>query len=314
MARMSGDGMRGVARRVLALAGLGAIAAGCGSDRVQTPAGNAVVWTRVTNAADVADPAFPDWRAGRILFSYSAAGTRRLAFVRADGTGLSYLPVPSGRDSSARWLTDTTLVESSDRSGSFDLWTRDTTGTSTLRALTVVSGDELEPAPRPGSPGIAYVEAAGGSRRLALLPDTLVMPPPRLYLTGPGLVAREPDWDPTGAMVTFSADSAGGSRHIWAVSLTDTLPRQLTTGPYHGDSPRVSPDGTRILFVSDRGGRSGLWTVSPAGEGISLQIVTYGAPGASITTPAWSPDGARIAISSDGRGYLRSIWVLSNLP
>jgi Tol biopolymer transport system component len=311
---MSGNGMRTALRRVLGVAWICALAAGCGSDRVQTPAGSAVVWTRVTSASDVADPAFPDWRAGRILFSYAAAGTRRLAFVREDGTGLSYLPVPSGRDSSARWLTDTTLVESSDRAGSFDLWTRDTTGTSTLHALTVYAGDELEPAPRPGSSGVAYVEASGGSRRLVLLPDTLALPPLRLYLTGPGLVAREPDWDPTGGMVCFSADSAGGSRHIWAVSLTDTLPKQLTTGPYHDDSPRVSPDGTRILFVSDRSSRTGLWTVSPAGEGTSLQIVTYGPPAATISTPAWSPDGARIAISSDGRGYLRSIWVLSNLP
>ncbi len=314
MARMSGNGMRWVARRVSALAGLCAIAAGCGSDRVQTPAGSAVVWTRVTNASDVADPAFPDWRAGRILFSYSAAGTRRLAFVRADGTGLSYLPVPSGRDSSARWLTDTILVESSDRSGSFDLWIRDTTGTSTLRALTVFPGDELEPAPRPGTPGVAYVEVAGVSRRLVLLPDTVAMPPTRLYLTGAGLVAREPDWNPAGTMICFSADSAGGSRHIWAISLPDSVPKQLTTGPYHDDSPRVSPDGTRILFVSDRSGRSGLWTVSPAGEATSLAVVTYGPAGATIATPAWSPDGARIAISSDGRGYLRSIWVLSNLP
>lgn len=314
MARVSEKGMREAVWRVFALAGICAIAAGCGSDRVQTPAGSAVVWTRLTNASDVADPAFPDWRAGRILFSYSAAGTRRLAFVREDGSELSYLPVPSGRDSSARWLTDTTLVESSDRAGSFDLWTRDTTGTSTLHVLTVFSGDELEPAPRPGSPGVAYVEAAGGSRRLVLLPDTVAMPPTQLYLTGAGLVAREPDWNPAGTMVCFSADSAGGSRHIWAVSLTDTLPKQLTTGPYHDDSPRVSPDGTRILFVSDRSGRSGLWTVSPMGEGTSLQILTYAPAGATIATPAWSPDGARIAISSDGRGYLRSIWVLSNLP
>ena len=312
---MSGIGIPGAAWRAFALAAaLGACGLGCGKDRVTTPGGRAVVWTRVTDPSAVPDPRFPDWRADRIVFSYAAPTARRLAFVRSDSTVLTYLVSPSGRDSSARWLTDTTLIESSDISGSFDLWARDTTGTAALRAITAYPGNELSPAPRPGAPGVAYVEVAAGVRRLVLLPDTIPAPPARVYLTGAGLSPREPDWNPTGQMICFSADSADGSRHIWAVSLTDTIPRQLTTGPYHDDSPRVSPDGTRILFTSDRKGSSGIWLVSPAGEGALLQVVVFDAAGSTSVTPCWSPDGTRIAVSSDGRGYGRAIWILSNLP
>jgi len=313
--RVIANGWSAAARRLFIVSVvLGTAACGSGSDRVASPIGAGVVWTRVTDAADAPDPCFPDWRSGRILFTYATGGTRRLAVVREDGSGLVFLPSTAGRDSSARWITDSTLVESSDRAGSFDLWVRDTTASSALRALTAYPEGELHPAPRPGAPGVAYVEDLGASRRLALLPDTAVVSPQRIHLTGTGLLPREPDWDPTGQRICFSADSANGSRHVWMVSLTDTIPRQLTTGPYRDDAPRFSPDGTRILFVSDRMGRSGLWTVSPEGEAVSLRAIVFGHTGATLATPCWSPDGTRIAVSWDGRGYGRAIWILSDLP
>jgi Tol biopolymer transport system component len=106
---------------------------------------------------------------------------------------------------------------------------------------------------------------------------------------------------------------ADGARHIWKLAIAgpDTVLTKLTTGGIHDSSPRWSPDGTKILFVSDRTGRSGVWYVGPGGGEPTL--ISFEDKGATILTPCWSPDGKAIAVSSNGRGGVRAIWVLSNL-
>ena len=136
-----------------------------------------------------------------------------------------------------------------------------------------------------------------------------------------GLGAGEPDWSPAGDQICFSASGPSGTRQIWRVSMTDTLAIQLTvapavvppSGPTIDRSPRWSPDGTRILFASNRGGRWGVWTVSPLGEAQGLDLIAQDRDGAEIRHPAWSPDGTRILLSSDRSGD-RALWRLSNLP
>jgi Tol biopolymer transport system component len=112
--------------------------------------------------------------------------------------------------------------------------------------------------------------------------------------------------------ICFTATDAGGTAHIWKLSLTDTLAVQLTTGAFTDRSPRFSPDGARILFASNRGGLWGVWSVSPSGEGTALGVLAYDAPGAEIRHPVWSPDGKRVLLSSNRSGD-RALWILSDL-
>jgi TolB protein len=218
---------------------------------------------------------------------------------------------PTG-DREPRWVRAGLLLYSSDRLGSADLWYLDV-ATAAARRLTGFPGDEVEAAPRPGSSGLAYVERTGpAGARLVLLPDTAAAPLSRIYLTPVSLPASEPDWDPTGTQLCFTAPDGGGVPHIWRLSLADTLPIQLTTGAAADRSPRWSPDGTRILFTSERNGLPGVWTVSPAGEGTDLTAWAYDRRSAALLHPAWSPDGQSIIVSSDRSGA-RALWVLSDL-
>lgn len=69
----------------------------------------------------------------------------------------------------------------------------------------------------------------------------------------------------------------------------------------------VSPDGSRIAFILDRD-TSDVWTVPVAG-GLPTRVTTNRNPMAfwEDTTPAWSPDGRRLAYDHDGEIWLAEV-------
>jgi len=293
----------------------------CGKTTTNPPAGPTLDWVRITDPALVQEPNDPVWRGDSIAFDYEeTTGSPRLGFMRADGTGtVLYTETVICKEVEPAWVTPTLLVYASNKSGTppdnYDLWYRDLATDQTWR-LTSFNEKEFGPAPRPGQPSLLYTEGTSPTQgRITLIPDTAATTVTRLYLTPSNLVAGEASWDSSGDRVCYSVEDADGTRHIWILTLSGTSvisSLQITTGPIHDSSPRFSPDGKRILFVSDRGGRSGVWWVRDTGEANGLELIAYEDPGATIRAPSWSPDGTKIALSSDGRGG-RAIWVLSNL-
>jgi hypothetical protein len=73
---------------------------------------------------------------------------------------------------------------------------------------------------------------------------------------------------------------------------------RLTDSPGADGLPSFSPDGRRIVYVSDRDGNHDLWIVDADGK--NARRLTD-APGLD-TMPAWSPDGKTIAFTSDRDG------------
>ena len=84
-------------------------------------------------------------------------------------------------------------------------------------------------------------------------------------ITDPLLEPARPDYSPKGGLIAFEAYK-GGTFHIWTIHPDGSGLKQITTG--HGDDrePRVSPDGTRIAFSSDRAfeGSYDIWVVEIA--------------------------------------------------
>src|SRR5665213_954167 len=114
-------------------------------------------------------------------------------------------------------------------------------------------------------------------------------------LTEPSSWNYNPAWSPKGDWIAFTSERAG-SADIYRVHPDGTGVERLTDSPAFDDQASFSPDGKRIVFVSTRAtGRANLWildvhthkaTPLTAGDGGDFR-------------PAWSPDGAWIAFSSD---------------
>jgi len=91
----------------------------------------------------------------------------------------------------------------------------------------------------------------------------------------------------------LTADESKFVTHLYRVSPSDREPVRLTYGPSSNSSPRWSPDGRHIAFLSDRGGKRNLYAMRPdGGEAWRLTDVEK-----DVTSLRWSPDGARIAFA-----------------
>ena len=78
---------------------------------------------------------------------------------------------------------------------------------------------------------------------------------------------------------------------IWLIKTAGGTPLRLTAGPGRDETPRWSPDGKEMAFISDRDGSNQIWLIDLAGGEARKPVPIEG--GASSF--AWSPDGRKIA-------------------
>jgi len=107
-----------------------------------------------------------------------------------------------------------------------------------------------------------------------------------------------PAWFPDGKRIAFQS-SRTGRMEIWTMNADGTGQRQLTgvkppaavAMTTAGGEPQPSPDGSRILFASDRSGQPQLHLMN--GDGSDVRQLTNEVAGAH--SAKWSPDGKQVA-------------------
>jgi TolB protein len=148
-----------------------------------------------------------------------------------------------------------------------------------------------------GQPGIAQ-------SRIAFVRDS------RLWLVDsdganmrpvPGADASySPAWHPTGRYIAYDQQGADGHHRIMMRDLVGGSVRSVGTRMTLNITPAFSPDGTTLVFSAGEDGQD-LYAVDAFGEAAPHRL-TIGR-GKSDAQPTFSPDGRRIAFTSNRLGH-----------
>ncbi|MCD9033792.1 amidohydrolase family protein [Luteimonas sp. Y-2-2-4F] len=148
--------------------------------------------------------------------------------------------------------------------------------------------------PRAPDPGQGDGDPPGAQAGLPLVPTRTVE-----FTTGTG-TWMSLDVSPDGRTIVF--DMLGD---LYTLPIEGGRATPLTRGPAYDAQPRYSPDGRRIVFVSDRAGSEDVWLIGA--DGRDPQPVTRD-PYSRFISPGFTADGQSILVSRAApQTYARSI-------
>ncbi|MDX1746602.1 MAG: hypothetical protein R3324_11745 [Halobacteriales archaeon] len=106
-----------------------------------------------------------------------------------------------------------------------------------------------------------------------------------------------PAWSPDGSRLAFRNDAMD----LFVVSRDGSGQTELTPGDLTGTNPHWSPDGEWIAYQGSDASATGIFRVRPDG---SDRTLLRALPWEDDRMPRYSPDGTRIAFSSDMELYV----------
>jgi dipeptidyl aminopeptidase/acylaminoacyl peptidase len=156
---------------------------------------------------------------------------------------------------------------------------------------------------------VAFTAEAAGARQVFVMPIRGGYPD---QLTASELPVSDPQWSPDGRRVAFVREEA-----IWMIDVEGSHQVLVTQHPAGNRSPRWCADGHQIAFISRRRGWDQLWTVDapvprrgrPATRPRSAEPAALTETGVDIEDFVWSPDGRRIAVTSQRLPDLMTVQV-----
>ncbi len=249
------------------------------------------------------------WRARTKSASAEKTVVRRAVVSRT-----MQLTTSVGLDSYPAFSPDgASIAYSSDRSGSFEIYIKQFAPGSREIQITSDGEQNFQPAWSPDGKLIAYHSRHRGGIWLVAALGGLTR-----QLTAFG---SRPAWSRDGQMIAFqsyglpdlsqAAFGAMPPSTLWAVPANGGAPRQITQvgkpSGGHG-APAWSPDGKRIVFVTNDIGLSEVWSVSSDGNGLQR----LGEEWANFYDPVYSPDGQYIYLSTASGNF--RLWKVRVSP
>ena len=222
--------------------------------------------------------------------------------VHADGTGLRTIT----RGHSPAWSPDgRRLAFVRERGRNADVYVADSAGRN-VRRLTSAPSLEYSPSWSPDGRRIAFASNRDGRFRIYVIRAD-GRGARRISPRGAAGDSHSPSWSQDGRLIAFSSSHATPENpEIYVVRPDGSGLKRLTRTrggvEVLGDDgwPCWSPDGTRIVFSSNRAGNGEIWIMRADGSG---QRRLGGLARRDDWAPAFSPDGTEIAFHSlDARG------------
>ena len=179
----------------------------------------------------------------------------------------------------------------SGRDGNWEIYVMNADG-STQTRLTNNSASDLGPSWSPDGTKIAFFSDRDGDYEIYVM-NSDGSNVTQLTNVGQNL---DLDWSPGSKIAFYSSRDGGG---IFVMNADGSGLTRLTKSTGGNGQPSWSPDGTKIAFMSRRGGGKGnIWVMNVDGSGPTRLTNSPG----EHHQPSWSPDGTKIAFFSDRDG------------
>jgi Tol biopolymer transport system component len=271
--------------------------------RIRTDTGRL---TRLTHTLLEEEAASPSFDGEKVAFVSKRDGDYEIYVMNLDGKGQQRLTFSDGVDEKPTWVRGASkILFESARDGNWEIYIMDVDGHNQLN-LTQTKADEADPVLSPGGERVLFKSMRDGAWRLYLmdLDGARVIPlESSTYQEG---ALDDPVWSPDGNEFVFVSHEDGNAE-LYKASFGeyDDLKhpvgivnlKRLTNHPAADESPVWSPDGRRILFVSDRNGSRRVHVMDPDGSyrGLLSPVPILGGG-----LPRWSEDGAWVAYAAKG--------------
>jgi Tol biopolymer transport system component len=246
---------------------------------------------------------------GKIAFysdrSYNYPSSAEIFATDADGSSPINLTNDSVIDTYPAWSPDGSKIAfmkdvSGNGGANYEIFVMNADGSRPVN-LTKSPAYESKPTWSPDGLKIAFVGYSAGNYDIWVMNADGSNPTKISNTLGSD---DDPAWSPDGSKIAFhsnrTANDGTNDNDIWVMNPDGSNPVNLTNDINDGNAdlyPDWSPDGSKIAFVSARGGPSSdIYTMQADGSDKTRLTDNNSVVD---TYPAWSPDGSKIAFTTD---------------